>query len=133
MIYVTANNSEQVFAEAAYPLETEPDIFAKRRLFLGEQRDTLRLTLAGSYAGISAAFVDGACFGRETMEAAVGADGQPTGAVLPQRYDLSAYSKAGDIVDHRDGKITVYMGKPTELELTQTALDEMVLAALGGV
>lgn len=32
-------------------------------------------------------------------------------------YDNSEYSVAGDIVDHRDGTITVKMGKPTAEEL----------------
>ena len=34
-----------------------------------------------------------------------------------ERYDNSEYSIAGDIIDHRNGKITVKMGKPTAEEL----------------
>ena len=48
------------------------------------------------------------------------------------RYDLADYAKSGDIVDHRDGRITVYMGKPTEKELLEQAFDQMVLIQLGG-
>ena len=33
-----------------------------------------------------------------------------------EEYDNSDYSVAGDIIDHRDGTITVKMGKLTELE-----------------
>ena len=32
-------------------------------------------------------------------------------------YDNSEYSIAGDIIDHRDGYVTVKMGKPTAEEL----------------
>lgn len=31
-------------------------------------------------------------------------------------YDNSAYNVAGDIVDHRDGTLTIKMGKQTDLE-----------------
>ncbi len=33
-----------------------------------------------------------------------------------EEFDNSDYSIAGDIIDHRDGSITVKMGKPTDLE-----------------
>lgn len=33
------------------------------------------------------------------------------------RYDNSDYSLAGDIIDHRNGTITIKMGKPTAEEL----------------
>ena len=42
-----------------------------------------------------------------------------------ETYDNSDYSIAGDIVNHRDGTITVKMGKPTAEELL--ALFEEVL------
>ena len=34
-----------------------------------------------------------------------------------ETYDNSAYSVAGPITDHRDGTVTVKMGKPTAAEL----------------
>ena len=34
-----------------------------------------------------------------------------------EMYDNSEYSIAGDIIDHRNGKVTVKMGKPTSDEL----------------
>ena len=37
-------------------------------------------------------------------------------------YDHSDYSLAGDIIDHRDGTISVKMGKPTDLELAYELL-----------
>lgn len=36
--------------------------------------------------------------------------------VETEEFDNSEYCVAGDIIDHRDGYITVKMGKPTELE-----------------
>lgn len=36
----------------------------------------------------------------------------------PIRYDNSAFLVAGDITDHRDGTITVKMGRLTALEQT---------------
>lgn len=33
-----------------------------------------------------------------------------------QQYDYSEYNIAGDITDHRDGTLTVKMGKETDLE-----------------
>lgn len=37
-------------------------------------------------------------------------------------YDNSDYSVAGDITDHRDGTLTVKMGRPTDLELAYEEL-----------
>ena len=46
------------------------------------------------------------------------------------REELSAYSIAGDLVDTRDGNITLYMGKPTELELAQ-AVNNILIGGIG--
>lgn len=49
-----------------------------------------------------------------------------SGTVTQEEYDNSAYSVAGDITDHRDGTVSVKMGKPTageELTETQAALE----------
>ena len=53
--------------------------------------------------------------------------GKPTGETEErvQEYDNSEYSLAGDITDHRDGTVSIKMGKPTETEsakATVTAL-----------
>ena len=39
-------------------------------------------------------------------------DGKETEA----EWDNSAFSLSGDITDHRDGTVTIKMGKPTDLE-----------------
>lgn len=53
--------------------------------------------------------------------------GKPTGETkeVINEYDNSEYSLAGDITDHRDGTVSIKMGKPTETEnakATVTAL-----------
>ena len=40
-----------------------------------------------------------------------------------ESYDNSEYSIAGDIVDHRNGAITVKMGKPTAEELLAVLME----------
>ena len=54
-------------------------------------------------------------------------DGQPTGQTeeIVNEWDNSAYSLSGAITDHRDGMVSIKMGKPTETEsakATVTAL-----------
>ena len=54
-------------------------------------------------------------------------DGQPTGETeeIVNEWDNSAYSLSGAITDHRDGTVSIKMGKPTETEsakATVTAL-----------
>lgn len=39
--------------------------------------------------------------------------------IIKESYDNSEYNLAGDIIDHRNGKITVKMGKPTVEEQLQ--------------
>lgn len=39
------------------------------------------------------------------------------GQTVQQEYDNSEYCVAGDITDHRDGYVSVTMGKPTDAEL----------------
>lgn len=36
--------------------------------------------------------------------------------ITPEEYDNNEYNVAGDITDHRDGTVTIKMGKLTELE-----------------
>lgn len=39
-----------------------------------------------------------------------------SGTENENEWDNSAYSLSGDIIDHRDGTVTIKMGKPTDLE-----------------
>ena len=54
--------------------------------------------------------------------------GQPTGETkeVVNEYDNSEYSLAGDITDHRDGTVSIKMGKPTESELSEATVTALV-------
>lgn len=47
------------------------------------------------------------------------------GTTETTEHDMSAYSVAGDITDHRDGSVTVKMGKKTALELSAESNAEL--------
>lgn len=53
--------------------------------------------------------------------------GKPTGETkeVVNEYDNSEYSLAGDITDHRDGTVSIKMGKPTEAETLRAQLAEI--------
>lgn len=61
---------------------------------------------------------------RETVDK-LDNDGNPTGETqeVVNEWDNSAYSLSGAITDHRDGTVSVKMGKPTE---TETAVGAVV-------
>lgn len=54
-------------------------------------------------------------------------DGQPTGETeeIVNEWDNSAYSLSGAITDHRDGTVSIKMGKPTEAETLRAQLAEI--------
>lgn len=54
--------------------------------------------------------------------------GKPTGETkeIVNEYDNSEYSLAGDITDHRDGTVSIKMGKPTESELSEATVTALV-------
>lgn len=54
--------------------------------------------------------------------------GKPTGETkeVINEYDNSEYSLAGDITDHRDGTVSIKMGKPTESELSEATVTALV-------
>ena len=70
-------------------------------------RESIELTLSMTYSAAIALFKD-------NMQWSLVDDGTV--------YDHSDYSIAGDIVDHRDGTISIKMGKPTDLELAYELL-----------
>lgn len=55
-------------------------------------------------------------------------DSPPTGETeeVVNEWDNSAYSLSGAITDHRDGTVTVKMGKPTESELSAATVTALV-------
>lgn len=64
---------------------------------------------------------------RETVDV-LDEQGKPTGETkeVVHEYDNSAYSLAGDITDHRDGTVSIKMGKPTESELSTATVTALV-------
>ena len=98
-------------------------------------REWRRITVVGTVEAVKAAFVDGAQYVQawDSVRVDVAEDGTETAVTEEQTHDLSGFSVAGEVVDHRDGTCTVLMGKPTELELAQAEAAELLenLAALG--
>lgn len=94
-------------------------------------RASKSITLEMDYATAIALFVDGLAWSivqqsevpvyqmDENGEYVLDENGNPiqTGTEMQEtEFDNSEYSLAGDITDHRDGTITVKMGKLTDLE-----------------
>lgn len=94
-----------------------------------DMRETQTVHLTMPYAQAAALLPSGTPWSnvqRETQDV-LDEQGQPTGETkeVVNEYDNSAYSLAGDITDHRDGTVSIKMGKPTEAEsakATVTAL-----------
>ena len=83
-------------------------------------RDTKTITLTMTHAEVAALLPDNTPWSivqRETVDV-LDEQGQPTGQTkeVVNEYDNSAYSLAGDITDHRDGTVSIKMGKPTDAE-----------------
>lgn len=117
-IYIKVNNTE-------YPAEINGN--PKDRTW-GE-RDTKTITLTMTAAEAVALLPDNTPWSivqRDTVDK-LDAEGNPTGETeeVVNEWDNSEYSLSGDITDHRDGAVSIKMGKPTETEsakATVTAL-----------
>lgn len=117
-IYIKVNNTE-------YPAIITGD--HKDRTW-GE-RDTKIITLTMTHAEAAVLLPDNTPWSivqRDTVPK-YDEDGQPTGETeeVVNEWDNSAYSLSGAITDHRDGTVSIKMGKPTETEsakATVTAL-----------
>lgn len=89
-----------------------------------DNRASKAILLEMNYADALSIFVDDVQWSiiRE-VETVVDEINEETGESTPitttelEEYDNSEYSIAGDIIDHRNGYITVKMGKPTAEEL----------------
>ena len=108
-IYIKLNNTE-------YPAEINGN--PKDRSW-GE-RGTKTITLTMTAAEVAALLPDNTPWSivqRDTVDV-LDEQGQPTGETkeVVNVYDNSEYSLAGEIVDHRDGTVSIKMGKPTETE-----------------
>ncbi len=88
------------------------------------ERESKSITVEMSHAEASALFVDGVAWSIiERVEAPVlktdetGTMTRSDVEIHETEYDFSEYEIAGDLIDHRNGKITAKMGKPTAEEL----------------
>ena len=83
-------------------------------------RDTKTITFTMTAAEAAALLPDNTTWSivQRDMVDVLDEQGQPTGETkeVVNEYDNSEYSLAGDITDHRDGTVSIKMGKPTETE-----------------
>lgn len=77
-------------------------------------REWKSIAVIGTTDEVKAAFVDGITYRQQWESAVIAEDGTQT--TETQTRDLSDYCVAGDVVDTRDGNVTVYMGRKTEVE-----------------
>ena len=84
-------------------------------------REWKSIAVIGTAGEVKAAFVDGISYRQEWQSAVIAEDGTQT--TETQVRDLSDYCVAGDVVDTRDGNVTVYMGRKTEVEKLREQVD----------
>ena len=108
----------KIFDTAEYPIDLEPPILAKKISEDGANREYLRITVSATYADVLAYFVDNATYSIRQFDI----DNNGNELETYQDFDWSEYSVARDVIDHRDGRITVYMAKPNEQEEALAAL-----------
>ena len=118
-IYVKVNNTE-------YPATV--DGVNNDRTW--DNRDTKTITLTMTHDEAATLLPSGTPWSivqRETVDV-LDEQGQPTGDAkeVVNEYDNSEYSLAGDITGHRDGTVSIKMGKPTESELSEATVTALV-------
>lgn len=124
VVFKDKDGNEKLFTTAAYPVETEPCIFDKQAMVDQQYRDVLRITLADTnYGEVCTYFKDDAEFSIRQNEV-TGKDTEGNDVYGDVDYPKTEYSILGDIVCHKDGKITVYMGKLTAHEEEVKRLEE---------
>lgn len=114
-IYIKVNNTE-------YPAAVNG---VNKDRSWGE-RDTKTVTLTMTAAEAAALLPDNTPWSivqRETVDK-LDNDGNPTGETeeVVNEWDNSEYSLSGDITDHRDGTVSIKMGKPTETESAKSTV-----------
>lgn len=93
-------------------------------------RDTKIITLTMTHAEVAELLPDNTPWSivqRDTVPK-YDENGQPTGETkeVVNEYDNSEYSLSGAITDHRDGTVSIKMGKPTESELSEATVTALV-------
>ena len=117
-IYVKVNNTEYPAAVSGANNDRTWD-----------GRDTKTIYLTMSHDEAAALLPDNTPWSivQRDMVDVLDEQGNPTGETkeIVNEYDNSEYSLAGDITDHRDGTVSVKMGKPTEVETLRAQLAEI--------
>ena len=85
-------------------------------------RESKAITLEMPHAEAAALFVNGVAWSIVCQDPSYTDEEGKTVTPDPVEYGNSAFCVAGDITDHRDGTITVKMGKLTDLEETLAIL-----------
>lgn len=118
-IYIKVNNTE-------YPAAVNGN--RTDRAWNGRDTKTIRLTM--SHDAVAALLPDNTPWSivQRDMVDVLDEQGKPTGETkeVVNEYDNSEYSLAGDITDHRDGTVSIKMGKPTESELSEATVTALV-------
>ena len=118
-IYIKVNNTE-------YPAA----ISGANNDRAWDGRDTKTITLTMTHAEVAALLPDNTPWSivQRDMVDVLDEQGLPTGETkeVVNEYDNSGYSLAGDITDHRDGTVSIKMGKPTESELSEATVTALV-------
>ena len=83
-----------------------------------DDRSSKSITLTMSYADAIALFVDDI-----TWSIVMDVETED-GTTTQEEYDNSEYCLAGSVTDHRDGTVTVKMGKLTQTEILEKQLEE---------
>lgn len=84
-----------------------------------DNRESKSITLEMDFATAAETFVDGLKWSIVQQEEVpvFDEDGKQTGTEIEEtEFDNSEYNLAGDLTDHRDGRVTAKMGKLTDLE-----------------
>ena len=119
MTYIKLNNTE-------YPAAVN-GVYNDRTW---DGRDTKTITLTMTHAEVAALLPDNTTWSivQRDMVDVLDEHGQPTGETEErvQEYDNSEYSLAGEIIDHRDGTVSIKMGKPTETDLSSATVTALV-------
>lgn len=108
-IYVKVNNTEYLATVTGDRADRSWD-----------NRDTKTIRLTMTHDQVAALLPDNTPWSivQRDMVDVLDEQGQPTGETkeVVNEYDNSEYSLAGDITDHRDGTVSIKMGKVTEAE-----------------
>lgn len=91
-----------------------------------DNRETVLIRLVMSYPEVVALLTDNIKWSKGLRE-----EREVTGQTeeVMTEEDMSAYSLAGDITDHRDGTVSIKMGKATEAETLRAQLEDAEHAA----